>query len=365
MTTAPKKTMEEFDRELAAASIMGQWQDDKILETLVDGPKPNGVPYLWKWATMEEKLLDACNVLPESLTARRNLSLLNPGITHKRGSTHNILIGMQMVLPGEVAWAHRHPISALRFAIEGDQDLYTVVDGERLPMEPNDLVLTPVWTWHDHHNDSKKRGIWLDVLDVPLTFGLGQVAFEKYGQSSQTLRPHQHDYVSARTGNLRPAWEIPAVRNFPIRYAWKDVLRDFDRLDGAEGTPFDGVILEYVNPMTGGSAMPTMRCCIQNLKAGFVGKSHRHTSATVYYVVEGEGKTIVDGKEMLWGPRDIFVVPDNANHEHVNRSLGDRALLFSVSDAPLLEYLGIYREFPENSIRTSPMPAVPAKPVGR
>jgi gentisate 1,2-dioxygenase len=300
-------------------------------------------------------------VLPESLTARRNLSLLNPGITHKPGTTNNILMGMQMVKPGEVAWAHRHSIAAMRFAIEGGQDLYSVVDGERLPMEPNDLVLTPLWTWHDHHNDSTTAGIWLDVLDVPLIVGLGQVGFEKYGASSQVQRPNAHDYVSARVGNVRPAWEQRPLRGYPLRYAWKDVGAELARLETCAGSPHDGVILEYVNPMTGGSALPTMRCCIQALRPGFEGQAHKHTASTVCYVVEGEGSTVVDSQELRWGPRDVFAVPNACTHRHVNRSVGKRAVLFSVSDAPLLEAIGLYREDPPSN--AAALPPVPARPA--
>jgi len=364
MTTsnsALAKSLDQFTAELNAANIMGQWQDDKMLETTIGGARPVGVPFLWSWPTLHAKLREACDVLPESLTARRNLSLLNPGITHKRGTTNHILIGMQMVMPGEVAWAHRHSIAAMRFAIEGDADLYTVVDGERLPMEPNDLVLTPSWTWHDHHNESQSTGIWLDVLDVPLIVGLGQVGFEKYGQSSQAQRPNAHDHLSARVGTVRPAWEQRPVRNFPLRYAWKDVQAELSRLEGCEGSPHDGVILEYVNPMTGGSALPTMRCCIQSLRPGFAGQAHQHTSSTVYYVVEGEGSTVVDGTELRWGPRDIFAVPNATVHHHINRSAGARAVLFAVSDAPLLEAIGIQRENPP--AQAAALPAVPGRPT--
>jgi len=85
---------------------------------------------------------------------------------------------MQMVLPSEIAWAHRHSLGALRFGIEGSEKLYTVVDGEPLAMLPNDLVLTPNWTWHDHHNDGDRPGIWLDVLDVRSLRSLNQLFFE-------------------------------------------------------------------------------------------------------------------------------------------------------------------------------------------
>lgn len=361
MSSAPAvRSLEDFTRELNTRHrMMGQWQDEGLLKSAMGGAKPVGEPTVWPWSTTESKLIEACDVLPESMGARRSLLMLNPGISDKNGTTNNLLMGVQLVKPGEVAWAHRHSISALRFAIEGSQDLYSVVDGERLALEPNDLVLTPSWTWHDHHNDSDRRGLWIDVLDVPFLVGLGQVGFEPYGHPEQ-VRRNDGDYISARVGIVRPAWEQRPVRNYPLRYAWSEVGRELKRLQHAVGSEFDDIILEYVNPMTGGSALPTMRCCIQSLRPGFAGRTHCSTSGTVYFVVEGEGTTVVNGKELRWGPRDVIAVPNACTRQHFNRSTRDRAVLFSVSDAPLLESIGLYREDP--ALPSAPLPAVPTRP---
>lgn len=355
------KSLEEFTHELNTEHrLMGQWQDEEMLKSMMGGAKPVGEAMAWPWKTTESKLIEACDVLPESMGARRSLLMLNPGIKGKRGTTNNLLMGIQLVKPGEVAWAHRHSIAALRFAIEGSQGLYSVVDGERLALEPNDLVLTPSWTWHDHHNESDQRGLWIDVLDVPFLVGLGQVGFEPYGHPEQT-RQKDSDYLSHRTGIVRPAWEQRPVRNYPLRYAWSEVSKELARLEGATGSPLDDIILEYVNPMTGGSALPTMRCCVQSLRPGFEGQAHSRSSSTVYFVIEGEGTTVVDGKELNWGPRDVIAVPNASTRQHFNRSANKRAVLFSVSDAPLLEAIGLYREDPASSL--APLPAVPSRPT--
>lgn len=359
-STPSVKSLEEFTHELNTEyRMMGQWQDEEMLKRMMGGAKPVGEPMVWPWSITESKLTEACDVLPDSMGARRSLLMLNPGITQKRGTTNNLLMGVQLVKPGEVAWAHRHSIAALRFAIEGSKDLYSVVDGERLALEPNDLVLTPSWTWHDHHNESDKRGLWIDVLDVPFLVGLGQVAFEPYGHPEQA-RQKDSDYLSHRTGIVRPAWEQRPVRNYPMRYAWSEVGQQLERLEHGVGSPFDDIILEYVNPMTGGSALPTMRCCVQSLRPGFEGQPHSRSSSTVYFVIEGEGTTVVDGKELKWGPRDVIAVPNACVRQHFNRSGSKRAVLFSVSDAPLLEAIGQYREDPPASL--APFPAVPARP---
>jgi gentisate 1,2-dioxygenase len=66
-------------------------------------------------------------------------------------------------------------------------------------------------------------------------------------------------------------------------------------------------------------------------------------------VVEGSGVTSLgsdkdDGTELAWGPRDCFFVPSKAWHSFRNSSKNEPAILFSVSDRPVLESLGLYRE---------------------
>ena len=79
---------------------------------------------------------------------RRVLILENPGYRGQAQITPSLFAGLQLILPGEIAPAHRHTQSALRFVIEGS-GAYTAVDGERTAMHPGDFVITPSWTWHD------------------------------------------------------------------------------------------------------------------------------------------------------------------------------------------------------------------------
>jgi 1-hydroxy-2-naphthoate dioxygenase len=350
--------LSEFDEELAEAHLKGQWTFAGALAEATRGPPSYGVPHLWKWSDVHAKLIEACQRLPESYAGRRNLSFRNPG-TQGGAATRTLSIGMQIVTPGEIAWSHRHSIGAIRFAIEGSSDLYTVVDGEKLVMEPGDLILTPADTWHDHHNESAKHGIWLDVLDTPLVFGLNQTFYEGFGDMTQPVRERAGDFVSERGGWLRPAWEVPPGLNMPFRYPWRDVRAKLNQLADTQGSPYDGLILRYANPINGGPTLPTMDCYIQLLRPGLETEPHRQTSSAVYFVVEGEGTTVVGDCELNWSARDSFAVPNWLRHQHINRSHSQEAVLFCCSDVPVLQALGMYREEPSSSVHSYPVPPVP------
>jgi gentisate 1,2-dioxygenase len=129
-----------------------------------------------------------------------------------------------------------------------------------------------------------------------------------------------------------------------LAYKWGETYRTLKSLEGSEGSPCDGVMLEYVNPVDGGHTFPTMSCGIQMLRKGEVTQTHRHNSSTVYHAFRGSGVTMIDGKKYEWTQGDCFVVPLWSWHSHQNSSESEEAILFSMNDQPMLEALKLYRE---------------------
>ena len=109
--------LEAFDAKLASSHMRGQWKSEEFLTRAIGGPKPAGAPTLWKWRDVTALLEEAATAMPESLRSRRSLIFQNPELP--RGTTHTINMGIQMIQPGETAWAHRHSIAALRFVAGG------------------------------------------------------------------------------------------------------------------------------------------------------------------------------------------------------------------------------------------------------
>ena len=222
-----------------------------------------------------------------------------------------------------------------------------MVNGHRIPMLPGDLVLTPNWTWHDHANDTNAPMIWLDGLDSPLIRMLECGFQEKYEAEAQSVGVGADpSFAKYGAGGLRPAWEqAPTSQYSPLwHYPYTQAREALERL-AAEGSssPFDGVIMEYTNPVTGGPAMPTIGCYVQLLRPGEHTQAHRHTSSAAFHVIEGSGYSIVDGQRLDWEDKDVFCVPGWAFHEHVNTG-NQPAILFSHTDVPVMRSLDLYRE---------------------
>jgi gentisate 1,2-dioxygenase len=309
-------------------------------------PRSPMQPVHWAWKDLERLLERLGAEVPlERGGNRRTLRLTNPGLPI--GTTHTFWGSVQHILPGEIATAHRHAAHAIRFIMRGE-GATTTVEGERYPMRQGDLVLTPAGTWHDHQHDGREPMTWLDGLDISLVNALHAMYFEPYPQDQQPVRaPVDGAQRMYGSGILRPAGAaMPAaagVSPIPL-YPWERAhaaLRDYA---GTQPDPFDDFVLEYQNPLTGGPALPTLGLALQWLRPGMHGKAHRHTGSVLYYVVRGEGASIVAGKRYEWGEGDFLVVPPWAWHEHENRSAREEAILFQLNDLPAMRALGLYRE---------------------
>jgi gentisate 1,2-dioxygenase len=305
-------------------------------------PAPEAVPVLWRYDEVRPLLMEAGRLLTAREAERRVLVLENPGLRGQSRITGSMYAGLQLILPGEIATAHRHAAAALRFILEGT-GAYTAVEGERTMMHPGDFILTPSWTYHDHGNPGDVPVIWLDGLDVPIVNMFDASFRESYPGETQPHAVPPGDSQVRFAANMLPVdWrpERPSSPIFNYPYA-----RSREVLHGLHTNgPVDdchGVKVRYINPAHGGSPMPTIGAFLQVLPRGFRGKPYRATDSTIYATVEGRGQSRVGDTTLSWGPRDVFVVPSWAPVSH---EATEEAVLFSFSDRPAQQVLGLWRE---------------------
>jgi gentisate 1,2-dioxygenase/1-hydroxy-2-naphthoate dioxygenase len=212
-------------------------------------------------------------------------------------------------------------------------------------MEPGDLITTPSWNWHDHVNSGDTPIIWLDGADGPMLHYY-QAGFANPFHERQQSMSKPEGWSKKTYGALRPQSTPQSTSSHyrpPYRYAWKDTEKIFAAMAEAPGDPYDGVLLHYADPLSGGPTLPTMNCQVQMFRPGEKGCSHRHTHSVVYHAFRGSGTTWIGDEKFDWQQGDSFVVPLWSWHAHENNS-GEPAILFSINDRPALEALGFFRE---------------------
>src|SRR5216684_6241188 len=344
MASVPQPTLgaarQELYRRMDKDNLAPLWE--VLHELIPNEPATACRPALWKYRQARPYLMEAGKLITAKEAIRRVLILENPGMRGESCITQSLYAGLQLILPGEIAPSHRHSQSALRLIVEGS-GAYTSVDGERTTMHPGDFIITPSWTWHDHGNDGDGPMVWLDGLDIPIVTML-DASFAEPGNAEQQMvtRPEGDSLARYGSGLLPVDWK-PAVKSSPIfNYPYARTREALETLRRAQDLdPCHGIKLRYVNPATGDFAMPTMATFMQLLPKGFSSAPYRSTDGTVYVAVEGEGETRVGDKSFAWKKRDIFVVPSWTAHSHCAK---EDAVLFSFSDRPVHDKLGLWRE---------------------
>jgi gentisate 1,2-dioxygenase len=311
-------------------------------------PRSTSVPVLWRYNDLREHVLRSVQLVSPEKAGRRVIYLNNPGRRHVAAAVGWLYSGLQVMHPGEVASAHAHSASALRFIMEGT-GAYTVVDGHKMTLGARDFVLTPNGTWHEHGVEANGSPcIWQDGLDIPLVNALEANFYAVHPKIQQEDSGYAVDDMTKAWGNpgLRPASDAWSKGYSPMfKYEWEPTYESLQKYAVAtEGSPFDGILMNYVNPVTGGHVMQTIGASMQLLRPGEKTTAHRHTGSVLYQAAKGSGYSIVAGKRLEWQERDIFCVPSWAWHEHGNASHGEDACLFSFNDFPVIESLGLYRE---------------------
>ncbi len=308
--------------------------------------KSKSLPMQWKYADVRPLLIEAGRLVTAEEADRRVLVLENPTFPNQGRTTSTLYAGVQMILPGETAPAHRHTPSALRFILEGE-GAFTAVDGEQTTMRKGDFVITPAWTFHDHGSASSGPCFWLDGLDIPITGFFEQTYLEEHGDKSQIrTRPEDHSVAKYGQGLLPMNAASPYGLTTPLLNYPYDRTRSalYGMAKGEEPHPHLAHTLRYANPIDGGWAMPTMAVWTMFVPKGFETRTMRSSEGIVMAVAEGRGRVTIDEQSFSFGPNDIHAIPAWCRRSFQGE---EDMVLFLFSDRAAQEKLGLFQEFRE------------------
>lgn len=341
--TTPHKNTAERDAYYARIgqhSMTPLWE---VLGALVP-PQPRSPveAALWRYADLREHVMEAGRLITAEEAERRVLILENPALRGHSSITQSLYAGLQLIMPGEVAPAHRHTQTALRLVLDGE-GAYTAVDGERTTMRRGDFIITPAWTWHDHGNLGREPVVWLDGLDIPLVRFLDAGFAEKSEAEHQAVLRPEGDALARYGANMVPVdfYQQPAEPTKVFVYPWERTIASLKAISAGTPDAHFGHKQRYVNPATGRSPMPTMAAFSQLIPAGFETRAYRCTDGTVVVCLKGRAQASVEGVTYTLNENDVLVVPSwHAVQFHASAE----TVLFSYSDRPVQQALGLWRE---------------------
>src|ERR1700736_5937638 len=284
-----------------------------VMEAMVPPhPEPKAVPHVWPYAAMRPLLERSGHLVGTKDAERRVFMLVNPALKAPH-TTDTLYAGLQLILPGEVARAHRHVAFALRFIVEGHA-AYTAVGGEKVTMQRGDLVLTPSWEFHDHGHEGEGPMVWLDGLDLPVYQFFPANFAQPYAEERYPSEPAQADTH--------------------LRYPWDEMQA---RLE-ADADPY--AYAEYAHRTTGGAVSRVIGAAAEGIARGGSSPSRRETAGIVYHVYKGRGLTSVGEKLLEWEKGATFCIPSWMPYRHEEAK---DTYLFRYADRPVLEAIGAYR----------------------
>jgi gentisate 1,2-dioxygenase len=332
-------TRQDYYARIAKQGMKPLWT---VMSSLIpDEPASRCAPAVWHFNDVKSLVMESGGLITAEEAKRRVLILENPALHGESRVTNTLFAGIQMIMPGEVAPAHRHASSAIRFVLDGE-GAYTAVEGEKAFMSPGDFVITANWAPHDHGNTSDKPMLWLDVLDVPAVNFFETSFAEDFDTPTQPTTRQDGDSLNFYASGVLPDG-TPAMKRTPvINYTYARTRPIIERrMQAGDIDKSHGARVRYANPINGGPVLPTMGANLAMLPRDFRGEPYRSTDGTIFVCAEGQGITDVDGHVLEWGPNDVFVVPSWKRYTH---RTSKQSVLFSISDRPAQEALGLWRE---------------------
>ena len=344
LLSVPPAPYADFIAALEKVQSQPLW--DRYHRITTRHPKSLTAAHLWPWAVMEPLVDRAAREVAMADAERRVLLFTQPEASGSVDTMRNISGGLQTLLPGEVAHAHRHTLAALRFVMCG-RGAVTTVNDQACAMDEGDLVLTPSWTWHEHSHPGAGRMVWFDGLDLPLLHHIDSMFFEMAGPGLAAVDPMPsraamapHAGASLLPDSCDPAFQ-PSGGLASSRFSYNG-RRAIDALAGSEQRGDGSRWLRYVDASGQGPVLPTLDCYLLSLEKSQPTQALRSTSSAICVVAEGEGISTIGGKLIAWRRNDVFTLPHWQWATHTAATAGAR--LFVMSDRELIAGMGYLRE---------------------
>lgn len=330
----------DYREALTAQNLVPLWPS---LRSVLPPGKPalRTKPTCWSYDALRPLLVQAGALTPIERAERRVLVLANPGHgLEKMQASSSIYLGMQLLLPGEWAPAHRHTPNAVRMIVEGE-GAYTTVDGEKCPMSRGDLILTPTGLWHEHGHDGTDPVIWLDVLDLPLVY-YTETSYAIEGKEQEVIDSEMERAYSRGGVVPSPVFNRSGARQYPmLRYPWAEARAALLTLASAE-PGIEAVQVAYVNPETGADCQNILGYSALMLRPGERLNLPARSPAMVFHLIEGGAEVSVDDITFKLSPADTCCAPGYTPVTLTNRSADQPAFVFVADESPLHKKLGVY-----------------------
>ncbi len=239
---------------------------------------------------------------------------------------------------------HKHQGGVIIYVIEGEGA--TENDGEVIEWQAGDLIVLPIkpggGSSHQHWNRDEGRGCrWIGMRDLMLAGYIAntmdQVSPQSAGGSAVPGGYRRRDWTAAVSGEQPPLVTSPAelskVNLFDRLLALRDVQRarreHATYLIRGDELPWElnahGKMQWYLHPCIAYTQVQTHLFYRQEIAPASRSGVQRHGGDAIFYILQGEGCTEVDGVRHAWKAGDLMtlpVLPEGVVYRHLNTGPG-------------------------------------------
>lgn len=127
-----------------------------------------------------------------------------------------------------------------------------------------------------------------------------------------------------------------------LRYPWVATQLALETF--AQENKSGAVEMNFVNPLTGSSVMPTANYGMIRMDPGASTTRRREVASAIIEVFHGQGYSVIGDQRFSWEKGDVLVIPSWTWHEHYADTATDElSYLFVMTDRPVLQALGLHR----------------------
>jgi gentisate 1,2-dioxygenase len=241
---------------------------------------------------------------------------------------------------------HKHQGGVIIFVIEGEGS--TQNDDEVLEWQAGDLIVLPIkpggGSSHQHWNKDDTKGCrWIGLRDLMLAGYIAntmdQVAEtpDAGGKETDITGLRVRDWTATVSEEQVPLVGSPAAQANVNLFDRLVKLRDLQRARMQKATylirgdelPWElnahGKMQWYLHPCIAYTQLQTHMFYRQEIAEGSRSGVQRHGGDAVFYIIQGEGYTEVDGVRHAWKPGDLMtlpIFPQGVVYRHVNTGKG-------------------------------------------
>lgn len=321
-------------------------------------PDSLSVSSYWDYEDCVEALNGLTKYVSVEEAERRAIHLINPGLKDtflgNSGILSTLYGGFQMIKPGDRAPSHRHTPANFRFIMQApNEGAFTIINGYKIELHEGDLSAQIPWVWHEHKNEGNSDLVWFSGLDAPLISYLGAMFYSHPHNNEENFKTilSGEDSSLLNGSGFKSVFEdrsrIPdfkSSQNPLVYYPYKRTDSALNRLLEISKNN-EPVSVEYENPTNGGSIFNSISLRLLRFKKDAKASNKRITENSVFTMFSGELEFEVEGLSGIIKANkgDVIAIPPWKKYTIVNNEK-QNATVLNYSDAPIFNFLGLYRE---------------------